>query len=145
MRVILAAALFAILALPALAADFPKSPKIGPPEPLPDAICDLSVPSDGEWVVGNWVAPRTKWIFARDGGDLVWTMERKAQINEGFGWRDGATISGTVERITGCTIALKAGEGAFSFDGVLTDRGHLFGYATNTRGDNVRFTLRRER
>lgn len=144
MRGAIAAAMLTLLALPASAADFPKSPKIGPPEPLPGPSCDVAAASTGEWLVGHWVAPHTKWSFSREGSALVWIMDRKG-FNDGFGWSDGATITGTVETATGCTVTLKAGEGAFLFDGVLTDAGHLFGYATNTRGDNVRFTLRRQR
>lgn len=145
MRVILAAALIASLGLPAMAADFPKSPKIGPPEPLPEAVCDPSVPHSGDWILGNWVAPRTKWSFQRQADGITWIMDRKGAIDEGFGWSDGTTIDGVVTTVTGCTVTLQAGQGAFQFQGVLTDAGHLFGYATNPKGKHMRFTLRRER
>lgn len=133
------------LALPAAAADLPQFPKIGPPQPLPEPSCDVAQASDGAWLLGRWVAPGTRWSFERQGAGIGWTLDRKGTVNEGFGWRDGATITGAVEAVTGCTVALKAGEGAFLFEGVLTDGGKLYGFALTPKGDAVRFVLRRER
>ncbi len=124
----------------------PQFPKVGPPEPLPEAQCDTAAASDGGWILGRWVAPRTRWEFTRTAqGALVWTMDRQGGIGSNFGWQDGARIDGTVSGITGCTVTLDAGQGAFAFQGVVIDGGKLFGFATNTKGDHVRFLLRRER
>lgn len=133
--------------VPAHAADdeLPQFPKIGPPQPLPEAPCDTAKASTGDWLIGRWVAPQTKWEFTRQGDAVTWTLDRKGSVNTDFGWQDGARITGTAEAVTGCTVSLVAGQGAFRFEGVLTENGKLFGYATNTKGDNVRFTLRRER
>ncbi len=146
MRIVVAlAALMAAAALPAAAQDLPQFPKAGPPQPLPEASCDTSLANNGEWLVGRWVAPQTRWEFARAGDDIAWTLDRKGGLNPGFGWQDGTQITGTVEQVTGCTVVLVAGQGAFRFEGVLTDAGRLYGFATNSKGDAVRFTLRRER
>lgn len=145
MRRVLFTAALVLAAAPAWAEDFPKSPKVGPPEPLPEPICDVSAANDGGWLVGRWVAPQTRMEFVRAGEALTWTMDRKGSINTDFGWRDGAQISGGVEAVSGCTVTLNAGEGAFRFQGVLTDSGKLYGFATNQKGEVVRFTLRRER
>lgn len=134
-----------VLAAPALAQDLPQFPKIAPPEPLPEAICDTALANNGEWLLGRWVAPQTRWEFTRAGAAIAWTLDRKGGTNPEFGWQDGAQITGTAEKVTGCSVALVAGQGAFRFEGVLTDSGKLFGYATNRKGDVVRFTLRRER
>lgn len=140
--VILAALL---VAAPALAQDFPQGPKAGPPEPLPDAVCDTSLANNGDWLIGRWVGPQAKWEFTRKAETIAWTLERKGGVNQDFGWQDGAVITGIADRTTACTIHLSAGEGAFQFEGVLTEGGKLFGFATNRKGDHVRFTLRRER
>jgi hypothetical protein len=133
------------LALPALAQELPKFPKAGPPEPLPEAICDTSIANNGEWLVGRWVAPQTRWEFTRKDGALTWAMDRKGTIAEDFGWTEGTAIAGQVDRTSGCTVQLSGGAGAFQFDGVLSDGGKLYGFATNRRGEHVRFILRRER
>lgn len=140
---VLAALLLA--AAPAMAQELPQFPKAGPPEPLPEASCDTGLANNGEWLLGRWVAPQAKWEFARANGGIAWTLDRKGGMNQEFGWRDGAQISGTADKVTGCTVHLTAGEGAFQFEGVLTDGGKLYGFATNTKGERVRFTLRRER
>ncbi|MGE5547710.1 MAG: hypothetical protein ACM33T_12485 [Solirubrobacterales bacterium] len=145
MRPVLTALLLAALALPAAAQELPKFPKAAPPEPTPDPICDTAKPSGGDWLLGRWVAPNTKWSFERAGGAIGWTLERKGSINQDFGWQDGATITGTVDKVSGCTVSLKAGQGDFLFDGVLTEDGKLYGYAVNKAGQTVRFVLRRER
>jgi hypothetical protein len=147
-RIVLAAAAVLVLALPAQAQDFPKSPKIGPPEPLPEAVCDSTQASGGDWLVGKWVAPQAKWEFSRKDGALVWTLEQKAGINGEFGWREGAAITGTVQAISPCTLRAVAGsqgDVAFTFDGVLVEGSRIFGYATNKAGQQVRYVLRRER
>ncbi|CAA7616458.1 conserved exported hypothetical protein [Magnetospirillum sp. LM-5] len=134
-----------LLAVPALAQDLPQFPKAGPPEPLPEAICDTTIANNGEWLVGRWVAPQTKWEFARKDGRLAWAMDRKGSIANDFGWTDGTQIGGLVDQASGCTVALSGGEGVFKFEGVLSDGGKLYGFATNKRGEHVRFILRRER
>ena len=144
MRRILILALLA--ATPAMAQELPQFPKIAPPEPLPDAMCDTSAATTGDWLIGRWVAPQSRWEFTRAAnGTIAWTLDRKGSANTDFGWQDGTKIDGVAEKVTGCTIHLTAGKGAFQFDGVLTEGGKLFGFATNKRGENVRFTLRRER
>lgn len=143
-RVLLSLCL-AVPAAAALAEDLPQFPKIGPPQPLPDATCDTGLANDGDWLIGRWVAPNTKWSFTRQTQAIGWSLERKGGINEGFGWRDGATITGTVDSVSGCSVVLKAGDGAFLFEGVLTEAGKLYGYAANPKGEHVRFVLRRER
>jgi len=139
------AALVVAAASPVGAQELPQFPKAGPPQPLPEASCDTSLANNGEWLLGRWVAPQTRWEFTRSGGTIAWTLDRKGGLNADFGWQDGAQITGTVENVTGCTVMLVAGEGAFRFEGVLTETGKLFGFATNRKGEAVRFTLRRER
>lgn len=135
-----------LVALPALAQDLPKFPKAGPPQPLPEPECDIALANNGQWLLGAWVAPQARWAFTRNqAGRIAWTMERKPQADEGFGWQPGAVIEGEVTAVTGCTVALAAGEGAFAFEGVLGDVGRLYGFATNQAGRQVRFVLRRER
>lgn len=140
-------AAFALLfaALPAAAQDLPQFPKIGPPEPLPEATCDTARASDGAWLLGRWVAPQARWEFARDAGGIGWVLDQKSSVGSNFGWREGAQITGTVTKVTGCTVQLSAGAGAFAFEGVLTEAGKLYGFATNPKGEHVRFVLRRER
>lgn len=134
-----------LAAAPAAAQELPQFPKIAPPEPLPEATCNTTLANNGEWLLGRWVAPQARWEFTRAGEGIAWTLDRKGGANADFGWQDGAQITGTAEKVTGCTVALVAGQGAFRFEGVLTEGGKLFGYATNRKGENVRFTLRRER
>lgn len=138
-------ALAVLAALPVTAQELPKFPKAGPPEPLPEPMCDTALANNGEWLVGRWVSPQSRWTFTRQGQSIAWTLDRKGSLGDGFGWQDGTTIAGRVDRISGCTVGMSAGEGKFVFDGVLTDGGKLFGFATNPRGDYVRFTLRREK
>ncbi|MCR6630025.1 MAG: hypothetical protein NVV74_08220 [Magnetospirillum sp.] len=145
MRPAFALAAILLAATPALAQELPQFPKIAPPEPLPEASCDTSLANNGEWLLGRWVAPQSRWEFSRSGKGIAWTLDRKGGMNADFGWQDGTQITGTAEQVTGCTVALVAGQGAFRFEGVLTDSGRLFGFATNQKGDSVRFTLRRER
>lgn len=134
-----------VFAAPVLAQELPQFPKIAPPEPLPEPTCDTGLANNGEWLLGRWVAPQARWEFTRAAGGIVWTLDRKGGMNADFGWQDGAQISGTAEKVSGCTVTLVAGQGAFRFEGVLTDTGKLYGYATGRKGEVVRFTLRRER
>lgn len=145
MRRALLVAVLTLVAVPALAEDFPQSPKIGPPEPLPEPICDTTLANNGGWLLGRWVAPQTRMEFTRAGDALAWTMDRKGSVNTDFGWQDGTQIGGGVETVSGCTVTLSGGQGAFRFQGVLTDSGKLYGFAVNPKGETVRFTLRRER
>lgn len=134
-----------LLAAPAWAQELPQFPKVAPPEPLPEASCDTTQANAGEWLLGHWVAPQSRWEFTRAGAGIAWTLDRKGGMNQDFGWQDGSQITGTAEKVTGCTVALVAGQGAFRFEGVLTESGKLYGFATNRKGEMVRFTLRRER
>lgn len=133
------------LPVAAIAQELPKFPKAGPPEPLPEPTCDTSVANNGEWLVGRWVAPQTRWEFTRVGGKLGWEMDRKGQIATDFGWSDGTRINGPVDKVSGCTVNLSGGNGAFVFEGVLSEAGKIYGFATNRAGQHVRFILRRER
>ncbi|MDA8231873.1 MAG: hypothetical protein M0006_11095 [Magnetospirillum sp.] len=139
-----AAFLVLIAAVPAGAQELPHFPKAGPPEPLPEASCDTAQPSNGDWLLGHWVAPQTRFEFARKGAGIGWVMDRKAEADD-FGWRQGGVIEGKVAEITGCTVRLTAGDDDFVFEGVLTGEGKLYGYAVNKAGRNVRFLLRREK
>jgi hypothetical protein len=136
-----------LLAAPAFAEDLPQGPKAGPPEPLPEADCDTSLPNNGEWLLGRWVAPMSKWEFTRSGGGLDFRFEQKQGHNSEYGYRDGAVITGKVAQVSGCTMTLAAGEGdaSFGFEGVRIDGGRIFGFARSTDGKHVRYTLRRER
>lgn len=145
MRRILIATLLAGLFFPVGAQELPQFPKAGPPEPLPEAACDTTSANNGEWLVGRWVSPQTKWSFVRQGQAIAWTMERKSALSDGFGWQEGSTITGMVDKVSGCTVTMSAGEGRFVFEGVQTEGGKLYGFATNPKGDRVRFTLRREK
>jgi hypothetical protein len=142
-RLLFAVAL--LLAAPAAAQELPQGPKAGPPEPLPEAACDVGLPNNGAWLLGRWVAPQARWEFFRNDSAIAWTLDQKGSVGSNFGWRDGTQITGVVTRVTGCTAALSAGEGAFAFEGVLTESGKLYGFATNPKGEHVRFVLRRER
>ncbi len=144
MRRLAAAVLLALAVSPALAQDMPKFPKARPPQPLPDATCDVGKADSGDWLLGGWVAPQTRLTFSRPARDLVWTMDRKGGGGE-FGWQEGAVIDGTVAAVSACSVRLVAGGGAFVFEGVLTEDGRIYGYATNKAGTDVRFVLRRER
>jgi hypothetical protein len=138
--------LFAIS--PALAQDLPKGPKAPPPEPLPDASCDTAKADSGDWLVGRWVAPYSKWEFKREAQGLVWKLEQKPDINRELGYKQGTVIEGKVAEISACTLRLTAvenGETAFDFEGVRTEDGKIYGYASNKAGKGVRWTLRRER
>lgn len=145
MRFALVLAALLAAAAPALAQELPQFPKVGPPEPLPEPACDTTLPNNGAWLLGRWVAPQMRMEFTRAGEAIAWTLERKGGMNADFGWQDGTQISGGAEKLSGCTATLVAGQGAFRFEGVLTDTGKLFGFATNRRGEVVRFILRRER
>lgn len=139
--------LFAVVPA-ALAEDLPKGPKAPPPEPLPDATCDTTKADSGDWLVGRWVAPYSKWEFKRDAQGLVWKLEQKPDINRDLGYKQGTVIEGKVEAISPCTMKLVAaenGETAFAFEGVRTEDGKIYGYALNKAGQNARWTLRRER
>ncbi len=145
MRRLAVAVVLALAAVPALAQELPKFPKARPPQPLPEATCDVDRANSGDWLLGGWVAPQTRFHFSRPGKDIVWTMDRKGGGDE-FGWQEGATIDGRVAAVSACTLRLVAGpDGAFTFEGVLTEGGMIYGYATNKAGDAVRFVLRRER
>jgi len=144
MRIItLVAAL--LLAVPAWAEDLPQGPKAAPPEPLPEPQCDVSKPSNGDWLLGRWVAPLTKWEFLRTANGLVWTLDGKAGVNADFIKQDVVQLNGQISKVTGCTVNLTGGQGRFEFDGVMTDSGKLYGYAHNPEGQTVRYILRRER
>jgi hypothetical protein len=146
MRRLAAAILLALAVSPAAAEDeLPKFPKAGPPQPLPEATCDVGKADAGDWLLGGWVAPQTRLTFRRQGADIAWSMDRKGSGGE-FGWQEGAVIDGRVAAVSACTLRLVAGtDGAFTFEGVLTEDGRIFGYATNKAGADVRFVLRRER
>ncbi len=139
------AALTLLGASAAWAEDFPQSPKIKPPEPLPEATCNTAQPNSGDWLAGSWVAPLTQFEFSRATQGFVFTMDRKAGPGE-FGMQEGGVITGRVAAVSACTMRLEAGDnGEFAFDGVLTEDGKIYGYALNKAGDSVRFTLRRRR
>ncbi|CAA7613199.1 hypothetical protein [Magnetospirillum sp. UT-4] len=144
-RAVLLASCLLLLALPAAAQDLPQFPKAGPPEPLPEAPCDTALANNGEWLLGRWVSPQSRWEFTRKDGAILWSLDRKGSAAGDFGWYESTRIDGRVDKVTGCTVAMTAGQGAFVFEGVLTDPGKLFGFATNAKGAHVRFTLRRER
>jgi hypothetical protein len=132
----------------ALAQDLPQGPKAPPPDPLPEPLCDVARPDSGDWLVGRWVMPYGRWEIRRDGKGLTWTLDQKPNINASLGWKDGARLDGRVEAVSACTLRLVGQEGAetvFSFDGVSTDDGRIYGYAMNRTGQKVRWTLRRER
>ncbi|TAN63050.1 MAG: hypothetical protein EPN20_10275, partial [Magnetospirillum sp.] len=89
------------LGLPAWADDLPRGPKAAPPEPLPEATCDTARADTGDWLVGRWVAPYSKWEFQRAaGGGLVWTLDQKPDINRSLGWKEGARIDGKVAAVS---------------------------------------------
>lgn len=136
-------------AFPALADEsLPQGPKAPPPEPLPEPICDTAKPDGGDWLLGRWVAPYSKWEFKRDAKGLAWHLEQKPDINRSLGWKDGTSIDGSVEAVSACSMRLVAGddgEVAFSFDGVRTDDNKIYGYAVNKAGQKLRWVLRRER
>ncbi|RAU23502.1 hypothetical protein CU669_03980 [Paramagnetospirillum kuznetsovii] len=138
-----------VLSVPALAEDLPQGPKAPPPEPLPEAICDTSKADAGNWLLGRWVAPYSKWEFIRPAsGPMTWTLEQKADLNQSLGWKQGTRIDGRVATLSPCSARLEAGDDgqvAFTFDGVLTAEGKVYGYAMNTSGQQVRWILRRER
>ncbi len=75
-----------LISTPALAQDLPKGPKAPPPEPLPDAPCDAAKADSGDWLVGRWVAPFSKWQFKRDAQGLVWKLEKKPDLNREMGY-----------------------------------------------------------
>lgn len=147
----LAVACLAVIALslPAFADDLPQGPKMPPPDPLPEVSCDTAKADSGDWLVGRWVSPYAKWEFRRAaGGDLVWTLDQKPDINRSLGWKEGANIDGKVAAISACTLRLTAGDNgevAFTFDGVKTDEDKIYGYAVNTSGQQLRWVLRRLR
>jgi len=137
------------LAMPALAdEDLPQGPKMTPPEPLPEPICDTAKPDTGDWLVGRWVAPYSKWEFSRAEGGLGFRLEQKPDINRSLGWKDGATFTGKVVTVSPCSLRLAAGDNgevAFAFEGVRTDDGKIYGFAVNPAGQQLRWVLRRER
>lgn len=141
-----ALALAALLSTtPAWADDLPQGPKAGPPEPLPEPQCDTAQLDRGDWLLGRWVAPQARWEFVRAGAGIAWTLDQKGSP-EAAGWHNGANLAGTVAAISGCTVTLAAGEtGAFTFEGVLTEGGRIYGFATNKAGRHIRYVLRRER
>ncbi|EME70218.1 hypothetical protein H261_09172 [Paramagnetospirillum caucaseum] len=137
-----------LAAAPTWAEDLPQGPKAPPPEPLPDAPCDTARPDSGDWLVGRWVAPYSKWEFRRDAQGLAWKLEQKPDVNRNLGYKQGAVIEGKVTAVSPCTMTLQAaenGETAFAFEGVRTEDGKIYGYAVNKAGQNARWTLRRER
>lgn len=125
--------------------ELPQFPKVAPPQSLPEPICDTAHSDGGDWLLGKWVAPQARWEFGRAGGALTWALEQKGDLSPERGWRDGARLSGAVERVSACSVGLSGGEGRFSAEGVLTDSGRLFLIATNPEGAQVRYLLRRER
>ena len=141
---LLATIALAPFAAPAAAQDLPHFPKAAPPQPLPDPSCDATKADTGAWLIGNWVGPRTRLQFTRTAQGIHWILNRQGGADE-FGWQDGATIDGMVTTVSACTVQLKAGGGPFVFDGVRTEEGHIYGYATNQAGAAVRLLLRRER
>lgn len=149
MRFRLAFAAALLFALPALADDdFPQGPKAAPPEPLPEPICDTAKPDNGAWLLGRWVAPYSKWEFLSEGAGTAFKLEQKPDINRSLGWKDGASFGGKVVALSGCSLRATAGEDddiAFTFDGVRTDDGKIYGVAVNKSGQQLRWVLRRER
>jgi hypothetical protein len=132
----------------AMAQDLPKGPKAPPPEPLPDATCDTAKADSGDWLVGRWVAPYSKWEFKRETQGLVWKLEQKPDINRDLGYKQGTVIEGKVTEISACTLKLlgsENGETVFSLEGVRTEDGKIYSYATSKSGQSARWTLRRER
>ena len=142
---VLALALCLCAASPAVAQDLPQFPKVGPPGSLPEPVCDTAMANDGQWLVGRWVSPQSRWEFHRQGTSLAWSLDRKGSVNDGLGWSEGSRFDGIVDAISGCTFTLSAGAGQFVMEGVLTDGGKVFGVAANTKGNSARFILRRER
>lgn len=142
------AAVLSLLSAPALAEDdFPQSPKIGPPEPLPEASCDTAQKDGGQWLLGRWVAPNAKFEFSRasENEPVSFSLNRKAGFDE-FGWTSETIIKGMVDQLSPCSLRAHAGEnGQFVFEAVSTAPGKIYGFATNAKGDHVRFILRRER
>ncbi|MBR9971246.1 hypothetical protein [Magnetospirillum sulfuroxidans] len=142
---VFALALCLCASLPALAQELPQFPKAGPPGSLPEPLCDTALANNGEWLVGRWVSPQSRWEFHRQGTALVWSLERKGSINDGLGWSEGTRFDGNVDAVSGCTFSISAGGGQFVMEGVLTDGGKVFGVAANAKGNSARFILRRER
>lgn len=140
--------LAALLLLPAIAfaQELPKGPKAPPPEPLPDATCDTAKPDAGDWLLGHWVAPYSKWEFRRDGVAMNWKLEQKADINKDLGYKEGAVLTGKVDELSACSLKFAARDGeqiAFTFEGVRTEDGRIYGFADNGKGQTARWTLRR--
>lgn len=132
---------------PAWAGDeLPQGPKAPPPEPLPEASCNTDKPDSGDWLLGPWVAPYSKWEFRREGADLIWQLEQKHDVNRELGYKEGATFGGKVDKVSGCTVNLTAtnnGKAVFVFEGVVIEGGRIYGYAHNDAGQSARWTLRR--
>lgn len=141
MRIVFLLAAAMMMAAPALAQDFPKSPKAGPPDAMPDALCDAGQSDTGAWAVGRWVAPQTRLEIMADG----FVLDRKGTMNDAFGWRDGARIQGRIAKVSPCTLELVTMDGGFTLDAIRTEAGHLFTQARNAKGESLRLTFRRER
>jgi hypothetical protein len=142
MRIWMMVAALMLAAVPAAAEDFPRSPKAGPPEPLPEAACDTAKPDAGAWLQGRWVAPMSRWEFT----GREFRLEQKAEHAGTSGYKDGTVIAGRVEAVSACSLRLAAGEANnFTFEGVLTEGGKIYGFAANPAGQRVRYVLRRER
>lgn len=137
--------MFLCLSVPALAQELPKFPKAGPPETMPEPPCDATVANNGDWLVGNWVSPHSRWKFTRQGDGLVWSLDRSGTINDGLGWSAGAHLDGTVGAVSACSFVLDSGNGQFVMNAVFTDGGKIYGAAANANGASARFLLRRER
>lgn len=131
--------------VPAAAENLPQFPKIGPPGSLPEAACDTSRAHSGDWLLGRWVSPHSRWEFQRQGTALVWSLERKGSVDDGMGWSAGTRIDGAVSAVSACSFTLGAGDGQFSMEGVLTEGGKVYAVAANAKGKTARFLLRRER
>jgi hypothetical protein len=120
----------------------PQFPKIGPPDPLPEATCDTAQASSGAWLLGRWVAPRTRLDVSGQAPGMAWTMDRGGGGDE-FGWKSDARAEGGVADLSGCSVRLVSGD--FVFHAVLTEEGRLYGFATSKAGTDVRMVFRRER
>lgn len=132
-------------AFPAVAQELPQFPKSGPPDSLPEPVCDTTRADGGDWLLGHWVSPHSRWEFHRQDGALHWVLERKGSVNDTLGWDEGARLDGAVTAVSPCSFTLDGGNGQFVMNAVLTDGGKVFGVAVNPKGDSVRFLLRRER
>jgi len=145
-RLALQSALLAALIIPVHAQEdldrLPQFPKLGPPDPLPEASCDTAEANGGGWLLGRWVAPRTRLEFTGKPQAIAWAMDRGGGGGE-FGWSSDSSVEGRVAEVSGCSVRLVAD--SFVFQAVLTDGGRLYGFATSKAGADVRMVFQKER